>query len=77
MQGSFCQQHVRSLQVVLADISGFTPLTEGLSKKGSRGLEELNNTLNSYFGDMIGASFLPSLLPRVRCCGDVFIFFVF
>ena len=41
--------------VMLADISGFTPLTERLSqvKPAGAGIEELSQVLNSYFGAMI------------------------
>lgn len=36
--------------VMVADIAGFTKLTELLSKKGSSGVELLTNCINSYFG---------------------------
>lgn len=36
--------------VMVADIAGFTKLTEVLSKKGSSGVELLTNCINSYFG---------------------------
>ena len=39
--------------VLFADISGFTPLTEALSQKGSEGPEELTRLLNRYFSWMI------------------------
>ncbi len=42
--------------VALADISGFTPLTERLtasSSSSSAGIEELSTILNSYFSQMI------------------------
>ena len=35
--------------VALVDISGFTPLTERLSKRGHRGVELLTETLNRFF----------------------------
>ena len=39
--------------VLLADISGFTKLSERLSNMGNDGLECLSDTLNDYFGRMI------------------------
>ncbi len=39
--------------VLFADISGFTQLSERLGKRGSAGVEELTQTLNGYFGDLI------------------------
>ena len=39
--------------VVLADISGFTRLTESLASLGDKGSEMLTLKLNSYFGKMI------------------------
>ena len=39
--------------VLLADITGFTPLTEALSQTGAEGPEELTRILNSYFSQMI------------------------
>ncbi|NJM06888.1 hypothetical protein HC891_12920, partial [Candidatus Gracilibacteria bacterium] len=39
--------------VLLADISGFTALTEKLAIRGSEGAEELTRLLNSYFSRMI------------------------
>ncbi len=39
--------------VLFADISGFTRLSEELGKRGSAGVEELTQTLNAYFGDLI------------------------
>src|SRR5262245_4738023 len=43
------------LEVVglFADCSGFTPISEALSKVGRDGAEELTRTLNSYFDPMI------------------------
>ena len=39
--------------VLLADISGFTPLTETLAQKGPEGAEELTRLLNTYLSRMI------------------------
>jgi class 3 adenylate cyclase/tetratricopeptide (TPR) repeat protein len=39
--------------VFLADVSGFTPLTEALAQKGPEGAEELTRLLNGYFSRMI------------------------
>src|SRR5512134_2993998 len=39
--------------VLFADVSGFTPLTEGLARKGPEGAEELTRLLNAYFSRMI------------------------
>ena len=39
--------------VMLADISGFTALTERLAEKGSAGVEKLARILNDYFGQLI------------------------
>lgn len=41
--------------VLFADISGFTKLSERLGKRGPKGVEELTQTLNDYFGDLIDA----------------------
>ena len=44
--------------VLLADVSGFTALTERLAQRGPEGAEEMTRALNSYFGqliDIIGA----------------------
>lgn len=35
---------------MVADVSGFTKLTETLSKTGSAGVELLTNCINDYFG---------------------------
>src|SRR3954467_9103697 len=45
----------RRMDVValFADVSGFTPISEALSKVGKVGAEELTQILNSYFGPMI------------------------
>jgi class 3 adenylate cyclase/predicted ATPase len=45
----------RRMEVValFADVSGFTPISEALSKVGKVGAEELTQILNSYFGPMI------------------------
>ncbi len=42
-----------STAVLFADISGFTPLTERLSRRGPAGVEELSRALNGYFGQLI------------------------
>jgi class 3 adenylate cyclase len=39
--------------ILFADVSGFTPLTEALAKRGAEGPEELTRLLNSYFSRMI------------------------
>ncbi len=39
--------------VLLADISGFTPMSEALAKTGKEGSEELNHILSAYFTAMI------------------------
>jgi class 3 adenylate cyclase len=39
--------------VLFADVSGFTPLTEALARKGAEGPEELTRLLNTYFSRMI------------------------
>ncbi|MCB0034727.1 MAG: adenylate/guanylate cyclase domain-containing protein, partial [Anaerolineales bacterium] len=39
--------------VFFADISGFTALTERLARKGAVGAEELSDTLNRYFGQLV------------------------
>lgn len=41
-----------SAALLFADISGFTALTETLARSGPRGLEELTQVLNTYFGDI-------------------------
>jgi class 3 adenylate cyclase len=43
--------------LLFADISGFTPLTEKLAQSGSRGVEQLTQYLNDYFGQMISIIF--------------------
>ena len=40
--------------LVFADISGFTTMSEKLSKSGKEGAEELNGVLNQYFAHMLG-----------------------
>ena len=47
----FAKQMTAALLFV--DMSGFTPLTERLSKRGLRGVEELSDHLNKYFGGMV------------------------
>lgn len=39
--------------VLFADVSGFTPLTEALGRRGTEGPEELTRLLNRYFSWMI------------------------
>ncbi len=39
--------------ILFADISGFTPLTERLSRAGIQGAEQLTTYLNRYFGELI------------------------
>ncbi len=39
--------------VLFADVSGFTPLAEGLARLGPQGAEELTRLLNGYFSRMI------------------------
>ncbi|MFO0674392.1 MAG: AAA family ATPase [Polyangiaceae bacterium] len=39
--------------VLLADISGFTPLAERLCRKGPAGIEELSETINESFGRLL------------------------
>ncbi len=39
--------------VLFADVSGFTPLTERLARRGSQGAEELTLVMNGYFTQMI------------------------
>ena len=39
--------------LLFVDMSGFTPLSEELSKQGSRGIELLSQHLNDYFGSMV------------------------
>lgn len=39
--------------VLLADISGFTALTERLTQRGPEGVEDLSALLNAYFGQLI------------------------
>jgi len=39
--------------VFFADISGFTPLTERLARRGPAGAEALSNLLNAYFAELM------------------------
>ena len=39
--------------LVFADVSGFTPLTERLARRGKVGAEELTDTLNTVFRDLL------------------------
>ena len=45
-------QHIFSGSLLLADISGFTELTERLGTHGKKGTEDLTDLLNSYFDSM-------------------------
>lgn len=42
-----------SAAVLMADISGFTKLSETLSIQGSAGIEQLTRVLNGYFGQLV------------------------
>lgn len=42
-----------SAAVLLADVSGFTRLTETLAQRGPEGAEEMTRALNGYFGQLI------------------------
>src|SRR5262249_30783086 len=46
-------QGLHSAAVLLADISGFTTMTESLALRGAAGVEELTRCLNVYFGQLI------------------------
>lgn len=39
--------------VLFSDVSGFTPISEELSKFGAEGAENLTDILNRYFSNMI------------------------
>ncbi len=39
--------------VLIADVSGFTAITESLAKRGSLGAETLSGMMNDYFGRAI------------------------
>jgi hypothetical protein len=59
----------------VADITGFTKLTEILSKKGSTGVELLTNCINHYFGKVClsslrAACFAPSASDFEFCAVD-------
>jgi hypothetical protein len=45
--------HNKMIIVTVLDISGFTKLTEKLTKRGPEGVEALTNVLNTYFGQLI------------------------
>ena len=51
--------------LMFADISGFTALTEKLSKRGRIGAEEIVDTLNRVFGGMLDTAFAMMSLPTV------------
>ena len=42
--------------LVFADVSGFTPLSEKLARKGKVGAEELTSILNGLFGELLGVA---------------------
>ncbi len=42
--------------LVFADVSGFTALAERLARRGKVGAEELTNTLNTVFGELLGVA---------------------
>ena len=48
-------QSVFTGSLLLADISGFTEITEALTRGGKKGVEELSSLLNRCFDAMIGA----------------------
>ena len=58
--------------VLFADISGFTSLSERLGKRGPAGVEELTQTLNDYFGELI-AIVISSGGDIVKFAGDALI----
>src|ERR671912_64482 len=39
--------------LLLVDITGFTPLTERLARRGREGAEELSNLLDTVFGQLL------------------------
>ena len=45
--------NTKTATVMLADVSGFTKLSERLCSKGPAGVDELSETMNSYFGTLI------------------------
>jgi len=47
------RQEILKAAVLVADISGFTSLTERLAERGPAGAEELTKHLNTYFGQLI------------------------
>jgi hypothetical protein len=51
--------------VLIADITGFTPLTERAltSKRGSELVEELTVSMNNYFDEVCLQFFMKSLCP--------------
>lgn len=59
--------------IALADISGFTPLTERMSKLGDEGMEQLSKTLNLYFGKMIDGIYKSSG-DVLKFAGDALLF---
>ena len=59
--------------LVFADISGFTALTERLSKKGRIGAEEIVETLNRVFGGMLDTAALRGA-DLLKFGGDALLF---
>jgi class 3 adenylate cyclase len=47
-------QGLFSGSLLFADITGFTELSERLSRQGKAGTEELTDLLNSYFDRLLG-----------------------
>ena len=52
--------------VLICDITGFTQLTEQLSKQGPSGVEQLTKCMNNYFTKVCVASVGLSLM----CCSS-------
>jgi hypothetical protein len=50
---------------IFADISGFTPLTEKMSKLGRSGIERMSSYLNKFFDKLIGTS---QLIESLSLC---------
>lgn len=48
--------------VLICDITGFTQLTEQLSKQGPSGVEQLTKCMNNYFTKVL-CCMIPSLHP--------------
>ena len=58
--------------VLICDITGFTQLTEQLSKQGPSGVEQLTKCMNNYFTKVLYMSALALLLELTDnvsiCC---------